>query len=150
MSLAPFKRVAAMLQKESLQVLRDPAALAIAFALPPLLLFLFGYAVNLDTARTAIGVAVLDHGDAALSLSSAFQHSRWFDVTTRNSMTALKTDLIAGRGARHRRRTPRFQSQKCCRRWRYSGDYRRLAPEHGELRGGVCGRRARHLGRAAC
>ncbi|MDP9089862.1 MAG: ABC transporter permease [Pseudomonadota bacterium] len=97
MSLAPFKRVAAMLQKESLQVLRDPAALAIAFALPPLLLFLFGYAVNLDTARTAIGVAVLDHGDAALSLTAAFQHSRWFDVTTRNSVTELKTDLIAGR-----------------------------------------------------
>jgi ABC-2 type transport system permease protein len=91
------RRFVAMLSKESLQILRDPASLLIAFALPPFLLFLFGYAVNLDTARTRIGLAMLDNSDAALSLESAYRSSRWFDVQTSNSVAPLKTDLVAGR-----------------------------------------------------
>ena len=97
MNLFDARRFVAMLTKESLQILRDPASLLIAFVLPPFLLFLFGYAVNLDTARTRIGLAMLDNSDAALSLQSAFQSSRWFEVTTRNSVAPLKIDLVAGR-----------------------------------------------------
>jgi ABC-2 type transport system permease protein len=97
MSLFNARRFAAMLIKESLQILRDPASLLIAFALPPFLLFLFGYAVNLDTARTRIGLAVLDNSDAALSLESAYRSSRWFDVQAGNSVAPFKMDLVAGR-----------------------------------------------------
>lgn len=97
MSLFNPRRVLAMLTKESLQILRDPASLLIAFVLPPFLLFLFGYAVNLDTPRTRIGLAILDHSDAALSLESAYRSSRWFDVQAHNSVAPLKIDLVAGR-----------------------------------------------------
>jgi ABC-2 type transport system permease protein len=97
MRLFNLRRFVAMLIKESLQILRDPASLLIAFALPPFLLFLFGYAVNLDTARTRIGLALLDNSDAALSLESAYRSSRWFDVQTVNSVAPLKIDLVAGR-----------------------------------------------------
>ena len=97
MSLFDPRRCVAMLIKESLQILRDPASLLIAFALPPFLLFLFGYAVNLDTARTRIGLALLDNSDAALSLGSAYRHSRWFEVQAANSVAPLKADLVAGR-----------------------------------------------------
>ena len=97
MSLFNARRFIAMLTKESLQIVRDPAALLIAFALPPLLLFLFGYAVNLDTARSRIGLARLDNSDAAHSLESAYRSSRWFDVQTSNSVGPLKIDLVAGR-----------------------------------------------------
>ncbi len=37
-------RLAGMIRKEWLQILRDPSSIAIAFALPVLLLFLFGLA----------------------------------------------------------------------------------------------------------
>jgi ABC-2 type transport system permease protein len=97
MSLFNPRRFVAMLLKESLQILRDPACLLIAFVLPPFLLFMFGYAVNLDTARTRIGLAMLDNSDAALSLENAFQSSRWFDVKASKSVGALKIDLVAGR-----------------------------------------------------
>ena len=97
MNLFNPRRFVAMLIKESLQILRDPASLLIAFALPPFLLFLFGYAVNLDTARTRIGLAMLDNSDAALSLESAFRSSRWFDVQSGNSVAPFKVDLVAGR-----------------------------------------------------
>ena len=43
-----WQRLAALLRKESLQILRDPSSLAIAFVLPVMLLFLFGYGVSLD------------------------------------------------------------------------------------------------------
>ena len=50
------RRFAALLVKETLQIIRDPSTLLIAFVLPLILLFLFGYAVNLDTARTRMGL----------------------------------------------------------------------------------------------
>jgi ABC-2 type transport system permease protein len=97
MSLFSARRFMAMLVKETLQILRDPSTILIAFVLPPILLLLFGYAVNLDTARTRIGLAVLDRSEAALSLATAFHHSRWFQVDEARSVLPLKADLIAGR-----------------------------------------------------
>ena len=96
-ALFDARRFAALLVKESLQIVRDPSTLLIAFALPPLLMFLFGYAVNLDTARTRIGLALLDRSEAATSLTAAYLGSRWFDVRVRDSVAPLAADLVAGR-----------------------------------------------------
>lgn len=90
------RRFAAMLVKESLQILRDPSTFLIAFVLPMLLLFLFGYGVSLDTTRTRIGLAIEDSSAPALSLASAYRHSRWFEVTEYRSVASLKGALIAG------------------------------------------------------
>ncbi len=97
MSAFAPRRLMAMMLKEARQILRDPSTLLIAFILPPILLFLFGYAVNLDTARTRIGLAALDRSEPARSLTTAFQQSRWFDVTAANSVAPLKDALVAGR-----------------------------------------------------
>jgi ABC-2 type transport system permease protein len=91
------RRLRALLVKESLQIVRDPSTLLIAFVLPLILLFLFGYAVNLDTARTHMGLALLDRSEAATSLATAFQHSRWFDMHMSDSVGPLKADLVAGK-----------------------------------------------------
>lgn len=96
MSGFSLRRLVAMMLKETHQILRDPSTLLIAFVLPPILLFLFGYAVNLDTARTKIGLAVLDSSEASRSLTTAFQNSRWFEVTTANSVAPLKATLVSG------------------------------------------------------
>ena len=91
------QRFRAMLLKESLQILRDPSTFLIAFVLPMIMLFLFGYAVSLDPTRTRIGLALQDSGAPALSLASAFERSRWFDVTGRRDVETLKRELTAGR-----------------------------------------------------
>ncbi|WP_353226433.1 ABC transporter permease [Novosphingobium sp.] len=91
------RRFRAMLVKESLQIARDPSTFLIAFVLPVLLLFLFGYGVNLDTARSRVGVVVQDNSAAASSLAGAFQGSRWFDVVATGSVSTLSPDLVAGR-----------------------------------------------------
>ncbi|HWJ70766.1 MAG TPA: ABC transporter permease [Sphingobium sp.] len=91
------RRFAAMLVKESRQILRDPSTALIAFVLPMVLLFLFGYAVNLDTARTRIGLSMQDSSEAAASLAGAYQSSRWFDVRETGSVATLGRDLVTGR-----------------------------------------------------
>ncbi|MGH7003566.1 MAG: ABC transporter permease, partial [Alphaproteobacteria bacterium] len=50
------RRFAALVRKETFQLLRDPSSILIAFVLPLILLFLFGYGVSLDTGRTRIGL----------------------------------------------------------------------------------------------
>lgn len=89
-------RLRALLRKEFKQIVRDPATLLIAAVLPLILIFLFGYAVSLDTSRTRIGVVLQDGGAAASGLTQAFQSSRWFDVTLEHSVAALQGRLVSG------------------------------------------------------
>lgn len=91
------RRFGAMLVKETWQIARDPSTFLIAFALPVLLLFLFGYGVNLDTARSRIALAVQDNSAAAHSLAGAYQSSAWFDVVETGSVAQLGQALVAGR-----------------------------------------------------
>lgn len=91
------RRFRAMLIKESLQIARDPSTFLIAFVLPMLLLFLFGYGVNLDTARSRIGLSVTDNSEAARSLAGSYQTSRYFEVVATGAVSPLSDDLVAGR-----------------------------------------------------
>ena len=90
------RRFIAMLAKETRQIMRDPSTLLIAFVLPVVLIFLFGYGVNLDTARTRIGLAVGDRSEAAASLAGAFQSSRYFEVTATGGTDELARAMVAG------------------------------------------------------
>ena len=88
------RRIKAMLVKETHQILRDPSTFLIAVLLPMLLLFLFGYGVNLDAGRTRIGLAVQDESAAAQSLAGAFRDSRYFDVVATGPMEVLRPKLV--------------------------------------------------------
>ena len=90
------RRFGAMLVKESLQIARDPSTFLIAFVLPMLLLFLFGYGVNLDTARSRIGLSLQDNSEAAHSLAGSFQTSKWFDVRATGSVSELAPQMVGG------------------------------------------------------
>lgn len=85
-----------MIIKESVQIVRDPSTLLIAFILPLLLIFMFGYCVNLDTPQSPIGIAQQDDSEAAKSLAAAFQASKWFDVRTSGTMNELSEKMVAG------------------------------------------------------
>lgn len=91
-----LRRFMAMLTKESRQIMRDPSTFLIAFVLPVLLLFLFGFGVNLDASRSRIGLSVRDNSAAAHSLADTFGNSRYFDVRAAGSMQELKPLLTAG------------------------------------------------------
>lgn len=91
------RRVLALMVKETVQIQRDPSTLLIAFVLPVILLFMFGYGVSLDTARLRIGLVREDDSAAAQGLAQAFQISPWFEVAEVGGLQPLRADLVAGR-----------------------------------------------------
>lgn len=91
------RRLAALVRKESLQIVRDPSAILIAFVLPLILLFLFAYAVSLDVRHVRIGLVVESDGAQAHSLAAAFAATRYFAVTPERDRRAAADDLVASK-----------------------------------------------------
>src|SRR6478752_3199179 len=87
------RRVAALVRKETMQILRDPSTFLIAFVLPMIMLFLFGFAVSLDTTRTRVGVVLQDSSAPALRLAQAYANSAYFDVTLGRSVAELRPSM---------------------------------------------------------
>ncbi len=90
-------RMGAISEKECRQILRDPSTFGIAIILPLLLMFLFGYAVSLDTEGTRI--AILDEDRSALSsdLASTILHNTQFSAVQGLDRSAMQRDMVAGR-----------------------------------------------------
>jgi ABC-2 type transport system permease protein len=67
-------------RKEFLHILRDPRSLAMALALPLLMILLFGYALTLDVDRIPMMVFDSDRSPESRELVSRFQGSRYFQL----------------------------------------------------------------------
>lgn len=91
-----LRRFSALLVKEFVQIVRDPSSILIAFVLPMILLFLFGYGVSLDANAVKIGVVVEASSAPAEGLAAAFRASRFFEVTQSRDRRALEPLMIAG------------------------------------------------------
>ncbi|MBA3814244.1 MAG: ABC transporter permease [Alphaproteobacteria bacterium] len=77
--------------------MRDPSTLLIAFVLPLIMIFLFGYGVSLDADKIKIGIILEDTSTEARSLVNAFLATPYFDGRTGYDRLALEEDLTAGR-----------------------------------------------------
>ncbi len=75
---ASLRRLSGLLRKEFLQIWRDPSSLAIAFLLPAVLLFLFGYGVSLDARGVPLAMVVENPDAASADFTAAFAHSPYF------------------------------------------------------------------------
>ncbi|MBV6415677.1 MAG: putative multidrug ABC transporter permease YbhS [Steroidobacteraceae bacterium] len=93
---AVSQRLSALVYKESLQALRDPSTLLIAFALPVVLLFLFAYAVSLDARDVRIGVVLESEGASAQALAAAFSGTRYLDPRFVHDRREVADKLISG------------------------------------------------------
>lgn len=91
------RRFAALVRKESYQIVRDPSSILIAFVLPMILLFLFGYGVSLDTTQTRIGLVVEEETPLTRDLAAGFQASRYFKVVVGRDRREFEEDLVLGR-----------------------------------------------------
>jgi len=91
------QRMRAVMRKEWGQIRRDPSTFGIAGLLPLLLLFLFGYAVSLDTAATRTALVMQDRGGAAQRLAGAFAASPSFRIEPAASVRDAGDALVAGR-----------------------------------------------------
>ena len=86
-------RLAGMIRKESLQILRDPSSIAIAFVMPLVLLLLFGYGVSLDARHIPLAMVVEQPDANSASLIGAFQRSNYFVPQTYGNIHAAQQAL---------------------------------------------------------
>ena len=92
-----FRRFTALVRKEMFQIIRDPSSILIAFVLPLILLFLFGYGVSLDATRVRVGVVVEEPTPIAEDLAASFRASRYFSVRDGRDRRRFEDDLVVGR-----------------------------------------------------
>jgi ABC-2 type transport system permease protein len=92
-----WRRIAALIRKETLQVLRDPSSLIVAFVLPVLLLFLFGFGVSFDPTHVRIGLVIENPTPETDWFRVSLSNTPFFDVRVSFDRRAFLADLTAGR-----------------------------------------------------
>ncbi|QTF08924.1 ABC transporter permease [Brenneria izadpanahii] len=92
-----LRRLRALCLKETRQILRDPSSGLIAFVIPLLLLFIFGYGINLDSSRLRVGILVEQQSEDALELAATFAASPFIAPTISDNRQQLIQMMQAGR-----------------------------------------------------
>lgn len=92
-----LSRVLALARKEGYQIFRDPSSLLIAFVLPVILLFLFGWGISLDLGLIPIGVVVESPSAETARMVAALKGSNYFAVREARHRRELEDLLVGGR-----------------------------------------------------
>jgi ABC-2 type transport system permease protein len=88
-----WRRLRALCRKEAYQIVRDPSSILMAFVMPVVLLFVMGYAVNLDANRVRVGLLLNDTGVPAQRWAEALTASSAFEVHQGTSLEVLMQQL---------------------------------------------------------
>lgn len=91
-----WRRLRALCLKETRQIMRDPSSGLIAIVIPILLLFIFGYGINLDSSRLHIGILMEQQSADARELAYAFVGSPYIAPTISDNRSQLITQMQAG------------------------------------------------------
>ena len=91
-----FERLLALIQKEWLQVFRDPSALLVAFVLPIIMLFIFGFGLSFDAKHVKIGIALEDRGSSARAFWNTFDATEYFDAVFYGNRSDAEQALADG------------------------------------------------------
>lgn len=73
-----LRRVLTLVRKETRQMVRDPATIAVGVVLPAILILLFGYGLSLDVRNVPLAVVLQDGSPQALGLVARFELSPYF------------------------------------------------------------------------
>ncbi len=92
-----FRRLRALCKKETLQIIRDPSSHIIAFLLPVVLLFIFGFGINLDSTALHIGLVLEDTSPEARHFADNLYGSPYLQVTTTLTRKEMEQAMTAGR-----------------------------------------------------
>jgi drug efflux transport system permease protein len=93
-------RLAALIRKEFIQILRDPRTLALILIIPIMQLFLLGYAATNDVRNVSMGVFDQDREAAARSLLNAYRSADYFRIDYEVDSEAELRSLIDSGKAR--------------------------------------------------
>ena len=90
----PLRRVWALVIKELYQIIRDPSSILIAFILPLILMFLFGYGVSLDPRHARIAVVMEDMRADVDDFIASFEQTPYFQITRVDTSRHMINDLL--------------------------------------------------------
>ncbi|MFW7226013.1 MULTISPECIES: ABC transporter permease [unclassified Serratia (in: enterobacteria)] len=91
-----WRRLRALCLKETRQILRDPSSGLIAFVIPLMLLFIFGYGINLDSSKLHLGILMEQQSEDARDLAHAFAGSPYIEPTISDNRQQLIQQMQAG------------------------------------------------------
>lgn len=91
-----WRRLRALCLKETRQILRDPSSGIIAFVIPLILLFIFGYGINLDSGKLHLGILMQQHSTEAYELANTFASSPYIEPTISDNRQHLIQLMQAG------------------------------------------------------
>ena len=92
-----LSRIAAVVAKEFIQLVRDRLTYAMIIGVPIGQLLLFGYAINSDPKHLPTAVLVQDQGEFSRSVIGALQRSQYFDVVSA-ARSQAEMDRLMRRG----------------------------------------------------
>ena len=91
-----LRRVLALVRKETRQMIRDPATIAVGVVLPVILILLFGFGLSLDVRNVPLAVVLEDSSAPAENLLAAFTLSPYFRPQVVHSTQAADRLMMAG------------------------------------------------------
>jgi len=92
----PGLRLRGLVRKETLQILRDPSSISIAFVLPAILLLLFGYGISLDAKHVPVALVIENPTTETSSFAVSLINSPYFAPALVRDRRAAKEALVAG------------------------------------------------------
>ncbi len=91
-----FARLAALLRKETIQVMRDAMTLRMIIAIPIMQLFLFGYAINSDPKHLPAGLLSIDDSKYTRTIAAALTNSGYYQLRVLKSESEADYGLASG------------------------------------------------------
>ncbi len=92
-----LRRLRALCRKETRQILRDPSSILIAFVLPLVMLFIFGYGINLDSTAVNLGLVLEDKSPEARRFAENLYGSPYLNVIAGGTRTEMERAMTGGR-----------------------------------------------------
>ncbi len=97
MQKASFRRIYALVIKEYRQIRRDSSTLLIAFVLPLILLFIYGYGISLDITNMKVSCVMEDRNSDSMSFMQTLSHSPFFSITYADNAEKMGEDIASGK-----------------------------------------------------
>lgn len=92
-----LRRIRALIRKETLQIVRDPSSVVVAFILPVLLLILFGFGVSFDASRVRVGLVIEEPTPETSMFAASLSNTPFFAVQRSADRRAFLDQLSGGR-----------------------------------------------------